>query len=129
MTDPYEDDDVDNGYGEDFDDFDDVIEWGCQYPENCVMPGEHMLGECHTAEMIVAQNGGDMTEDEALEIVKGIAGGEPSYRLLSKWTELERWQAVCTYLVKLEIEIKSHRESSAVHLGSPRDTDWSKQEI
>jgi len=67
--------------------------------------------------------------DKLSGALRGIAGGEPSYRLLSKWTELERWQAVCTYLVKLEIEIKSHRESSAVHLGSPRDTDWSKQEI
>ncbi len=70
-----------------------------------------------------------MTEDEARKIVEAIAGGEPSYRLLSKWTELERWQAVCAYLVKLKIEIKSHRESSAVHAGGPRDADWSKQEI
>ncbi len=69
MTDLYEDyenEDVDNG--EDFDDSDD-FEWGCQDPDNCVMPGEHMLSECHTAEMLMAQER-EMTMTDRLEEIK-----------------------------------------------------------
>lgn len=54
-----------------------------------------------------------MTIDEAQRIVEAIATGEPSYKLLSKWTELERWQAVCIMLV----EIQKKQEPVATHLG------------
>jgi hypothetical protein len=34
----------------DDDDFDDdPNQWVCAFPESCVMPGEHMRSECHTA--------------------------------------------------------------------------------
>lgn len=27
------------------------MEWGCLFPSECCMPGEHITSECHTAEM------------------------------------------------------------------------------
>lgn len=35
-------------------DADDDDEWGCCYPGECCMPGEHMRHECHTAEDLIA---------------------------------------------------------------------------
>lgn len=29
-------------------------EWGCEFPDTCLMPGEHMRFECHTVEMVQA---------------------------------------------------------------------------
>jgi hypothetical protein len=30
-------------------------EWGCCFPDRCLMPGEHMKSECHDVEMVEAQ--------------------------------------------------------------------------
>ena len=35
----------------------DAWQWevGCCFPDNCCMPGVHFKGECHTAEMLEAE--------------------------------------------------------------------------
>ncbi len=33
----------------------DPMQLGCLFPGNCLMPGPHMIGECHTAEMMEEQ--------------------------------------------------------------------------
>lgn len=32
--------------------------WECQFPGECLMPGDHMASECHTVEMIRAARHG-----------------------------------------------------------------------
>jgi hypothetical protein len=36
---------------------------GCWFPDECLMPGEHMKSECHTAEMVEAANAESLTGD------------------------------------------------------------------
>jgi hypothetical protein len=31
--------------------------WGCLFPDECLMPGEHTKSECHTAEMLEEYEG------------------------------------------------------------------------
>ena len=38
------------------DDDDELNEFGCLFPSECVMQGYHMKSECHTAEMLEAQH-------------------------------------------------------------------------
>lgn len=51
------DDDYWEGY---FDDdpveTDELDEWGCLFGDKCLMPGEHLKKECHTAEMMEQDN-------------------------------------------------------------------------
>ena len=38
---------------------------GCCFPDRCLMPGEHLRSECHTAEMLenyLAEQGADQRE-------------------------------------------------------------------
>lgn len=49
----YEIDDLDEAEDDyaDHEERSDSDRFGCLYPDECVMPGEHLECECHTAEM------------------------------------------------------------------------------
>lgn len=62
MKDPFDEaEDLDNDYPEEFGFWDDkgrqspLGPEGCQFPGECCMPGPHYESECHTAEMLMAQ--------------------------------------------------------------------------
>ena len=57
----YEIDDEDGDGSDDWpDDEEDPFALGCRFPDECCMPGEHMLCECVTVEMMAddIDNGG-----------------------------------------------------------------------
>jgi 3-hydroxymyristoyl/3-hydroxydecanoyl-(acyl carrier protein) dehydratase len=63
----YFNDDLDadpvNEYTE-HDAMEDEFEFGCHFPDECVMPGLHFRSECHTAEMIEAYEAAGIAEEE-----------------------------------------------------------------
>lgn len=45
-------------------------EFGCDFPGECLMPGEHMRSECHSIEMIEAQKREGLAEQLGFYIVQ-----------------------------------------------------------
>jgi hypothetical protein len=65
----------DYDYDDDSEDSDD--EWECAFPDRCIMQGEHMRSECHTAED-AAEYAEAMEAAHPLPIVDTISDCDPN---------------------------------------------------
>lgn len=64
---------------------------GCLFPGNCCMAGMHYESECHTPEMLMAQEGIDSNVEAVRELLKTRAEiGLQKYGVTTERTDLSR---------------------------------------
>lgn len=98
--------------------------WECAFPGECLMPGEHMRGECHTKEMLDMQGEVDMTTPDNIEkltikrrrqLIKSYRNRPPSrsffsFRLLH--AEANEWALANIAIARAETG--SHASDNAI---------------